>query len=535
MTSVSTTPKAASRGLSRGRIAPTTRPVFRAVAFWRRLRYPSGIDWPWLVIVGLAGVALGGAVAVGAQADDAGSVFRRLARLAAKAVVPLAIAAVAAAAVWALVLIARADGDHDAGWAQAIAAAALLLTTLLLYATGSRRWTATAQIVQEIEGETVTIAPGAPLSNELVDKLDATNKQKVQVQRGPYFRALYTGLDGRWSTSKVQALLWTYAVLFALVSLFVAAELGVVLDDGPEGFSDIDFHEEYLLLLGGPFAAAVLTKGIMTTKVENGTVVKPAVPADRATVTGLRDLITDDAGRADLVDFQYFFFNLAALGFFAVRFLKDLESGFPTIPEFLVGLTSASALAYVTKKAVERSAPQITRVSPSRLFRGEEVAVHGQYLVTAEAAPPAVTVDGRPARAVVMRTLDPALRESRLKVTIPADARVGTDKELAVLPDGATVPATGLVDIVEVTISAVDPSPLPTAAGTPLVIKGSGFGAAPGSVSLGGQALTVTSWTDDRVAAQLSDNVSATGSAELEVRRGGDAAVPSGFRVVPLQ
>ena len=77
---------------------------------------------------------------------------------------------------------------------------------------------------------------------------------------------LVIGQDERLSTSKLQALLWTYLLLWMLLAIVIANWIGA-----PGGFNNLinqDLPEEYLILLGGPFAAAIASKAILARKVE---------------------------------------------------------------------------------------------------------------------------------------------------------------------------------------------------------------------------------------------------------------------------
>ena len=67
--------------------------------------------------------------------------------------------------------------------------------------------------------------------------------------------ALLIGADGRLSTSKTQAVLWT--VILATVIVFLAGIVAFGPGSGPDLFDDTHW-EQYLVLLGGPFAAAVV-------------------------------------------------------------------------------------------------------------------------------------------------------------------------------------------------------------------------------------------------------------------------------------
>jgi hypothetical protein len=206
----------------------------------------------------------------------------------------------------------------------------------------------------------------------------------------PSYSNLWIGQDGRWSTSKVSMLAWTYVLVWALLTLVIADSLGVhSASDATTGLIDgLSFQDNYLLLLGGPFAAAVLAKAITSTAVDNGDS-KPNGTPDPSQV------VTNDQGQADIGDFQYFAFNLVALVYFFVRFTPHVAAGLPVIPDALVGLTSVSALAYIGKKAVSSQTPSITDVEPKIVTAGQlpadGVVVYGQNLGN-EKDPPDVRV-----------------------------------------------------------------------------------------------------------------------------------------------
>jgi hypothetical protein len=147
-------------------------------------------------------------------------------------------------------------------------------------------------------------------------------------QRRAYFRGLYVGKDGRSSTSKLPVLLWTYALLWALLSLVIAMWLGD--DAGWKAQSDDKgLQSEYLILLGGPFAAAVAAKAITTAKVEDGKLPKADPDEAPGSVEGFKQVFSDDAGDGDLVDTQYFLFNLVALAYLVGSFYADVDLGSP--------------------------------------------------------------------------------------------------------------------------------------------------------------------------------------------------------------
>ena len=79
------------------------------------------------------------------------------------------------------------------------------------------------------------------------------------------------GTDGRISTSKTQIWLWTLGLAAALLYLS-----GIVIfrHDHDAGLFAKTGWEDYLILLGGPFAAGVLAQFTVSVKIDNGTLQK---------------------------------------------------------------------------------------------------------------------------------------------------------------------------------------------------------------------------------------------------------------------
>jgi hypothetical protein len=176
---------------------------------------------------------------------------------------------------------------------------------------------------------------------------------------------LFIGADNRTSTSKLQATLWTYAVLWALISLLVGLDV--------DAFSEAlgkDLREEYLLLLGGPYAAAIAAKAITVGKTTGDAAAKPPKtpsPEKSTLKDRLVEVVANDHGDVDLGDFQYFAFTLLALGFFVVAFVDSPTNGLPAIPGTLLVLSGVSLATYVGKKALpdgRAAAPQAPSPEP---------------------------------------------------------------------------------------------------------------------------------------------------------------------------
>jgi hypothetical protein len=146
--------------------------------------------------------------------------------------------------------------------AQLIAGTGLALVMALMFVTGPKRFTAVDDVPNAPATEKPLYVRGTRLTKaEYAGLTTAGQKSAVEAQRGMLFRALYVGLDGRWSTSKVQALAWTLIFAYTLTTIFIADQIGLVFTNG-DTFGTLNFPENYLLLLGGPFAALVGAKGI---------------------------------------------------------------------------------------------------------------------------------------------------------------------------------------------------------------------------------------------------------------------------------
>ncbi len=210
---------------------------------------------------------------------------------------------------------------------------------------------------------------------------------------------LVVGKDGRMSTSKFQAVMWTMVVVFALFSLFFgylivqlgdlfnvawAEHLNNPLGESFNAFFAEKFDSNYLVLLGLPLGTAVASKAITTNKVANGTVVKTPETGEGAGT--LQELIGDDGGNTDLGDFQYLLFNFLAVAYFLVAFMSHPSQGLPSLPDTLIGLTGIAAATYIGKKSVFKEPPILLGVLPPSGKPGDTVTIYGQQLLTSAEA-----------------------------------------------------------------------------------------------------------------------------------------------------
>ena len=255
-------------------------------------------------------------------------------------------------------------------------------------------------------------------------------------KRRSWLGAIVAGKDHRLSTSKTVAFAWTLAIVWGLLSLVVAIWLG---DHGPWNKQvKLGLQEEYLLLLGGPYAAAVLAK-----YASQQPDVKTAAPVGSATPS---QLVSDDNGDTDLGDLQYVLFNVVGLAFFLGAFIGHLTQGFPALPAILTGLILTSAGGYSAKKLVAQAVPTLASVIPATALPDAQVVVFGAGLVIPQSIAggtadelPTVTVGGLPAEV----TADKALGNDRLSVKVPAAVKPGSAPIVAVRADGAPARAPG--------------------------------------------------------------------------------------------
>ena len=212
------------------------------------------------------------------------------------------------------------------------------------------------------------------------------------------------GADGRVSTSKTIGALWTLTFATALVVLTAMVWFGGLSVE--ESFGD-DW-DSYLLLLGGPFAAAVLAKGITANKVGADPTAKTSTAAASGTalptavttsdMPRTTDLVANDAGETSLADTQYVVFSFVALLYFLGSFIRLLVNyaskscadgvttastaaecvqgiTLPQIPPSILGLTSLAALTYVGNKAVQTSGIRFAEISPNPVSPGGIVTI----------------------------------------------------------------------------------------------------------------------------------------------------------------
>ncbi len=318
--------------------------------------------------------------------------------------------------------------------AQLIAGLAIVLLTLILAIVGRRDLVAQEDVAYTLPDGTVRkIAKGGVVP---AAQAASIQPQHVRSVKRSWLGAILVGADHRTSTSKTVAFAWTLTIAFGLLSLLVAVWLG---DRVPWDLQvDKGLQEEYLLLLGGPYAAAILAKYAAVGQ----SAAKTAAPVGDA---GPAQLVNDDTGGAELGDFQYVLFNAIGLAFFLGDFIGHLSRGFPALPPLLTGLVLTSTGGYAAKKLLAQATPTLTSVLPASALPGAVVKVFGTNLsVPASASQSgeelgASVFAGRSEATVTAHEL--VLGNDCLTVTIAADAPPGSAPITAVRADG--VPASG--------------------------------------------------------------------------------------------
>jgi hypothetical protein len=194
--------------------------------------------------------------------------------------------------------------------------------------------------------------------------------QRTRDYRRRGLKAAVIGQDGRASTSKAQVVLWTGAVVWALIDLLLLAR-AYPAGNLFTGAVTSNWRPEYLVLLGLPVAAAATAKAVVSgsnggrgplAKGQGETVLgKAARVYERCPVpagvggfaTGVAELITADDRTVAWADLQYVVFTLITLVYFVVQVLAQPKNGLPPVPAALLTLMGVSASGYTATKIME--------------------------------------------------------------------------------------------------------------------------------------------------------------------------------------
>jgi hypothetical protein len=334
--------------------------------------------------------------------------------------------------------------ERETAAAALFAIVGLLLVSSLLYATGEMFPTAKRNFPYGVDKR---VTKGRRVPHDALNDPNVVKDDHYTMQRGAFFRGLYLGDDGRTSTSKLQLLIWTYAILWAMATVFIAAALGEEAGlDSLLGAED-ERWAPYLVLLGGPFAAYVLAKGITSAAAGGAGTPTESKPG---LTSRANEVVTNEQGETDIVDLQYFLFNLLALSYFLIRFISEVHAGLPELPSILVALTGASAATYVGKKLAEQEKPSITAVFPATVKPDGELDLWGRSLASRErdgkvSAPPKVAIRSEVVPPDQVTVEEPGSSLDHLRVRVPGGLSPGSAKITVVTAAG--VSAEAVVDI----------------------------------------------------------------------------------------
>jgi hypothetical protein len=171
---------------------------------------------------------------------------------------------------------------------------------------------------------------------------------------------LFIGADGRPSTSKLQMVVWTAAVVFSYLAVSWARyRLGI---HGPLPPLPVNL----LIAMGVSGATAVSAQAIAVSSAANA----PAVPAAPPVATPLgmvypaapaaiaqSGIIADDSGGPDIGKIQVVIWTMIAVGVFLFKVVRSINlgsaGGLPDIDTTLVILMGLGHSVYLGKKIVE--------------------------------------------------------------------------------------------------------------------------------------------------------------------------------------
>ena len=309
--------------------------------------------------------------------------------------------------------------------------------------------------------------------------------------------------------------MWTVVVAFMFVTEALLALTGNgALSGKTATFADFMKHtlddpanrDLYLVLLGGPYAAALFAKTVVTNRVNNGTLQKTD-----GTPNQLSDVVSNDAGAVDLYDFQYTLFNFAAQVITVAAFCANEAAGLPVLPNFIAFLTGGSALTYSVNKGVTSNQPVLTAVHPQSARIGDRVTAYGNNLTAVSAANKlqaavagvdATVVDPPPAAAGDTTTAAGAQDQVDFLVPAPPASVAWSARDQ--LQVSVTTPA-GLVAVMNNALAVVPDQPVAVGLSPALLAVASAKEYADIKVIMQGQFLaTPGATTADKATAQIS-------------------------------
>jgi hypothetical protein len=273
------------------------------------------------------------------------------------------------------------------------------------------------------------------------------------------------GTDGRVSTSKTVVYVWTFVFASALVIMTSMVVFGYLKPE--QAFHTGSNWDAYLLLLGGPFASAVIAKGIVSYQTQQDPTSKSGTSATAGTANTMSttvttaqpsatDIVNGDSRTPSLVDTQYSIFSLIAILYFVGLFIGNLDKyaagavsadkavWLPQIPSALLGLTSLAALTYVGNKAVQTQGLRVVSFSPDPAPANTPVRATLVNL-SATATPATTTIWTTDSAGVTQTRGVTAVDPANNTVTFQSPDKAGTYSVMIAEPDSFTGPVTLVV------------------------------------------------------------------------------------------
>jgi hypothetical protein len=219
-------------------------------------------------------------------------------------------------------------------------------------------------------------------------------------------------------------------------------------------------REEYWLFLGGVYASAIIAKYSATSQSQGSDKTHANIGDENVS-----QLITNDAGRTDLGDFQYVLFNGIALVYYFGTFIPHLWYGMPHMPPVLTGLALTSAGGYSAKKLfLQQASPTLNSVVPDTValpaagaaaptveIWGDSLILPADVTPTGSVAPPTVTIGGKSAKVV---STEQTLGADHLTVEVPAGLFAGQVAKVKVVrADGRAATTAGGADALALHVS----------------------------------------------------------------------------------
>jgi hypothetical protein len=187
---------------------------------------------------------------------------------------------------------------------------------------------------------------------------------------------LFEGADGKPSSSKFQWFVWTLAVVFAYIVLYVAR----LLHGDVEPISEIPVN--VLLAMGFSVTTMAAAKGITVSYVASGRSLKPAADASgRPAADNHSGLFLDEDGYPDLSKIQMLIWTFIAVVVYLCSVVAAVQQNhlakLPDVDGALMVLMGLGHGAYLGKKLTTSDQPRLSGLSVGGAEPGTQVTIMG--------------------------------------------------------------------------------------------------------------------------------------------------------------